>query len=146
LTGPAWVASVVNAIGTSSKWNSTAIFVLWDDWGGWYDHVAPPVNSNFTVGGFRVPVICISPYSEQTNPASPVVDHTQHGTDGILTFIEQTFSLGSLNEQDAKDTPFTDCFNFKQKPKPFVSIPSDARFDKAYFLRQLPSDVVPDDE
>jgi len=41
-TGPAWIASVVNAIGKSAFWNSTVIFVVWDDWGGWYDHVPPP--------------------------------------------------------------------------------------------------------
>jgi len=145
-TGPAWVASVVNAIGTSSRWKNTAIFVLWDDWGGWYDHVAPTVTQNDTIGGFRVPVICISPYSEQTNPASPVVDHTQHGTDGILTFIEQTFNLGSLNMQDSKETALDECFNFKQKPKAFVPIPSSAIYNKQYFLNEHASNVAPDDD
>jgi hypothetical protein len=93
-----------------------------------------------------VPVLCISPYSENSNPVSPNVDHTQHGTDGILTFIEQAFNLGSLNEQDAKEAPFNDCFNFKQQPKPFVSVPASAFYPPSYFLRQRPSNIVPDNE
>jgi len=145
-TGPAWVASVVNAIGSSQNWKNTAIFVLWDDWGGWYDHVVPPVSPDFTVGGLRVPVICISPYSEQSNPASPRVDHTVHGTDGILTFIEQTFNLGTLNAQDAKDTPFDSCFNFAQAPKAFVPIPSSAFYNRSYFLRERASNSAPDND
>jgi phospholipase C len=146
VTGPAWVASVVNAIGQSPRWNSTAIFVVWDDWGGWYDHVAPPVNGTFTIGGFRVPVICISPYSENPSPSSPVVDHTQHGTDGILSYIEQTFNLGNLGQQDAVESPLTDCFNFKQKPKPFIPIQMPAQYNANYFLHQPVSNTAPDDE
>src|SRR6202041_3549147 len=42
-TGPSWVSSVVNAVGNSQYWSNTAIFITWDDWGGWYDHVAPPI-------------------------------------------------------------------------------------------------------
>ncbi|MEO6990532.1 MAG: alkaline phosphatase family protein, partial [Candidatus Baltobacteraceae bacterium] len=60
--GPEWVASVVNAIGRGPDWNSTAIFVVWDDWGGWYDHVAPPQLDRMGLG-FRVPFIVISPYA-----------------------------------------------------------------------------------
>jgi phospholipase C len=143
-TGPAWVASVVNAIGTSSSWNSTAIFVLWDDWGGWYDHVAPTVTNNYSVGGFRVPVICISPYSENADPASPVVDHAVHRTDGILSFIEQNFNLGNLGAQDAVESPFTDCFNFNQSPQPFIPIASPPQYNANYFLNERPSGIVPD--
>jgi phospholipase C len=143
LSGPSWVSAIVNAIGTSPNWSTTAIFVIWDDWGGWYDHVAPPVSENYTNGGFRVPVLCISPYSENANPTSPVVDHTLHGSDGILTFIEQNFNLGSLNAQDARDTPFNDCFNFHQAPKPFIAIPAGP-YSPSYFLREETSDKVPD--
>ena len=55
-TGPSWVASIVNAIGKSSYWNSTAIIVTWDDWGGWYDHVPPQIYNSYELG-FRVPMI-----------------------------------------------------------------------------------------
>ncbi len=63
-TGPSWVASVVNAIGQSSYWNSTAIIVVWDDWGGLYDPVAPPQLDDQGGPGFRVPMLVISPYVE----------------------------------------------------------------------------------
>jgi phospholipase C len=61
--GPDWVGDIVNAIGASPYWNSTAIFVTWDDWGGWYDHVAPPQVDVMGLG-FRVPLIVISPYAQ----------------------------------------------------------------------------------
>lgn len=144
-TGPSWVAAVVNAIGASQNWSSTAIFVVWDDWGGWYDHMAPPVSANYTEGGFRVPVLCISPYSQNPNPASPIVDHSPHGMDGILSFIEQTFSLPNLGAQDALDSPLNDCFNFKQAPKPFVAIPA-TKYPASYFRNERASGLVPDSD
>ena len=61
--GPDWVASIVNAIGASPFWNSTAIFIIWDDWGGWYDHVVPQSIDNMGPG-FRVPLIVVSPYAK----------------------------------------------------------------------------------
>ncbi len=63
-TGPKWVASVVNAIGKSKYWKSTAIFIFWDEWGGWFDHV-PPVYEDYDGLGFRVPLLIISPYAKQ---------------------------------------------------------------------------------
>ncbi len=62
--GPSWVAALVNAVGESKFWDSTAIFVQWDDWGGLYDHVPPPFRDYDGVG-FRVPLIVISPYAKQ---------------------------------------------------------------------------------
>ena len=61
-SGPDWVASVVNAVGTSPFWNSTAIFIVWDDWGGWYDHVRPQQLDVMGLG-FRVPLIVVSPFA-----------------------------------------------------------------------------------
>ena len=66
------MAHVVNAIGTSSLWNSTAIVVVWDDWGGFYDHVSPP-QLDYQGLGFRVPMLVISPYAKQG-----YVSHTQY--------------------------------------------------------------------
>ena len=69
------MASIVNAIGNSSYWANTAIIITWDDWGGWYDHVAPKViNDGVSWGsgyayGFRVPLIIVSPYAK-AGPAS----------------------------------------------------------------------------
>ena len=67
--GPSWVAYVVNAIGQSKYWNSTAILLTWDDWGGWYDHV-PPVLLNSYELGFRVPLVIISPYAKTGGTSS----------------------------------------------------------------------------
>ena len=62
--GPSWVASVVNALGESSYWNSTAIFIVWDDWGGFYDNAVPQqFKDNLGGLGFRVPCLVVSPYA-----------------------------------------------------------------------------------
>jgi phospholipase C len=118
LTGPAWVAQVVNAIGTSPYWKDTAIFVTWDDWGGWYDHVQPPIYSSDSLG-LRVPLIVISPYT----PAG-YVSHRQHEFGSILKFVEETFGLESLNTTDLRADNLADCFNFKQSPRKFGKIPA----------------------
>jgi phospholipase C len=111
--GPDWVASLVDTVGASPFWNSTAIFITWDDWGGWYDHVPPPkVNA---VGlGLRVPLIVVSPYAQ---PA--YVSHVQHSFGSILHFTEEIFGLPSLGMEDARDDDFNDMFNFTQTPSPF---------------------------
>jgi phospholipase C len=62
-SGPSWVASIVDQIGASPFWNSTAIIITWDDWGGWYDHVRPSSIYNSYEYGFRVPLIVVSPYA-----------------------------------------------------------------------------------
>ena len=71
-TGPSWVASIVNTIGKSPLWTSTAVVVLWDDFGGWYDDVPPP-QLDFVGLGIRVPCIIISPYAKAN-----YVSHTQY--------------------------------------------------------------------
>ncbi len=81
-TGPAWVASVVDAVGKSKFWKSTAIFVFWDEWGGWYDHVAPPYV-DFDGLGFRVPMLIISPYAKHN-----YVSHVQYEESSMLRFAE----------------------------------------------------------
>ena len=85
--GPSWVASVVNAIGESSYWPTTAIVVVWDDWGGWYDNASPP-QLDFRGLGFRVPCLIISPYAKQG-----YVSHVQYEYGSILKFIEEVYAL-----------------------------------------------------
>jgi phospholipase C len=96
--GPAWISSIVDAVGSSPYWQSTAILVTWDDWGGWYDHVSPPANNTgFCPSycyGFRVPLMVISPYT----PA--MVDNDLHDFGSILHFIESNFNLGNLGVAD----------------------------------------------
>jgi phospholipase C len=106
--GPDWVASIVNEIGASQFWSSTAIFIAWDDWGGWYDHV-PPTQIDSMGLGFRVPVIVVSPFAKRG-----YVSHTQHEMGSILHYIEETFALSSLGTRDSVSDDFSDCFNYNQ--------------------------------
>ena len=115
-SGPAWVASVVNAVGNSPYWANTAIFVTWDDWGGWYDHVLPQ-QFNYYELGFRVPLIAISPYAK-----SGYVSHVQHEFGSLLRFTEETFGLPSLGYTDARADDLSDMFDYSQTPLPFVTI------------------------
>ena len=63
-TGPSWVASLVNAIGESKYWDSTAIFIFWDDYGGWYDP-APPKKLDYDGLGMRIPMLIVSAYAKK---------------------------------------------------------------------------------
>jgi len=144
-SGPAWVASIVNAIGNSPYWANTAIIVTWDDWGGWYDHVAPKViNDGVSWGsgyvyGFRVPLIVVSPYAK-----AAYISHSQHDFGSILKFIETNFNLPSLGYADAAADNLADCFNFTQTPLPFNAIP--APLDAAHFLNDKRPPTAPDND
>jgi len=145
-TGPSWVASVVNAIGNSPYWANTAIFITWDDWGGWYDHVAPPqvlVNcAQWGCGyvyGFRVPLIVVSPYVKAQH-----ISHVQHDFGSILKFIESTFSLPSLGYADAAADDFSDCIDLTQTPLKFKTI--NAPFNAQYFLNDTTPPTDPDND
>jgi phospholipase C len=137
-TGPHWVASLVNAVGNSKYWNSTAIFIMWDDYGGWYDHVPPPYV-DYDGLGIRVPLIVVSPYALQG-----VVSHTQYEHGSILKFVEDRFGLARLSATDARANSPVDCFNFSATPRPFAPIPS--RLRAADFERQPPDHRPPDNE
>jgi phospholipase C len=137
-SGPSWVASVVNAVGESRYWDSTAIFLIWDDWGGWYDHVAPKVYDSYELG-FRVPLIVISPYAKLG-----YVSHVPHEFGSILKFTEETFGLPSMGTTDARADDLSDCFNFSQSPTPFT--PISAPLSPSYFLKQPVSSRPPDDD
>ncbi len=143
--GPSWVASIVNAIGNSPYWSNTAIIITWDDWGGWYDHVAPKVvNDGVSWGsgyvyGFRVPLIVISPYAK-----AKYISHTTHDFGSILKFIEMTYNLPSLGYADAYADDLSDCFDLTQSPTPFQTIA--APHDAAYFINSKRPPVDPDDD
>ncbi|MBV8067146.1 MAG: hypothetical protein JO113_04145 [Candidatus Eremiobacteraeota bacterium] len=115
--GPWWVTKVVNAIGTSKYWSNTAIIVLWDDWGGWYDPAAPQIINPSTLG-FRVPMVVISPYAKAGN-----VSHSEYEFGSILKLMEQTFGLASLGTTDKSAPSMEDVFNFSQTPITFKSEP-----------------------
>jgi phospholipase C len=135
-SGPSWVASIVNAIGESHYWADTAIFVTWDDWGGWYDHVAPPIYNSYELG-FRVPLIVISPYAK-----TKYISHVQHEFGSILKFTEETFGLPSMHTTDERADDLSDCFDFSQPPVKFKRIP--AKFPPSFFLKQPLDRELPD--
>jgi phospholipase C len=136
--GPSWVASVVNAIGKSQYWNDTAIIITWDDWGGWYDHVAPTIYDSYEYG-FRVPLIIVSPYSKQA-----YVSHVTHDFGSILKFVEEVFNLPSLGYADSRADDFSDCFDLTQKPIPFQ--PVAAKLGGEFFLSDTRPAAPPDND
>jgi len=132
-------------------WNSTAIFLAWDDWGGFYDNVAPPeVDQNGY--GLRVPAITISPYARQGH-----IDHQTLSSDGYLKFIEDDFLGGARldprtdgrpdRRPDVRDDArilgsLAADFNFSQPPRPPLLRPTNPRTDSpaipAYFTGKPP--------
>ena len=144
--GQAYVTAVINAAMKSPDWNSTAIFLAWDDWGGFYDNVAPPqVDKNGY--GLRVPAITISPYARQGH-----IDHQVLSSDAYLKFVEDDFLNGAaINPAtDGRPDPrpgvredqpmlgsLTADFNFNQPPRPPVLLPTNPATDSpsipAYF-------------
>lgn len=130
-TGPSWVAQVVNAIGNGPDWDTTAIVVLWDDWGGFYDHVAPP-QLDYQGLGFRVPMLIVSPYAKQG-----VVSNTQYEFGSIVKFVEDNWNLGRLGTTDVRANSIDDAFDFQKPPRPFSTI--GAKYSRAFFLHQRPS-------
>lgn len=137
-SGPSWVASVVNAIGNSPYWSNTAIFISWDDWGGWYDHVAPTVINSYEYG-FRVPLIVVSPYAK-----AAYVSHVNHQFGSILKYIEENFGLNSLDYADANADDLSDCFDYNQTPLTFQTIA--APLEASHFLSDTRTPTDPDDD
>jgi phospholipase C len=137
-TGPSWVASIVNAVGEGPDWNSTAIIVIWDDWGGFYDHEKPP-QIDYQGLGFRVPMLLISPYARKG-----YISHTQYEPASILKFIENNWGLARIGTNDVRATDIGGMFDLTQAPRKFVKIKTDYSID--FFLHQKPSGKPVDDE
>jgi phospholipase C len=150
--GPSWVASIVNAVGTStcknpdgsSYWSSTAIMVTWDDWGGWYDHERPTIEAYPQGGyqmGFRVPLIVVSAYT-------PVgfISNTPEDFGSIVRFIERNFGImeGALTFADLRSTSnLTEFFSLGSPARTFQ--PINAPLSARDFLSAKPSGIPPDD-
>ena len=132
--GQAYVTTLINAIMRSPCWGSTAIFLSWDDWGGFYDHVVPP-SIDHNGYGLRVPGLVISPYAK-----AGYIDHQQLSHDAYLKFIENDFLGGQgLNPAtDGRPDPRPDVreyasglgnletdFNFNQVPRSPLILPTD---------------------
>jgi phospholipase C len=166
--GPAWVASVVNAVGNQATcpdgenyWDDTAIIITWDDWGGWFDHVPPPAVNVLTQGGqpvwgdgytygFRVPLMVVSAY---TPPG--LVDNTMHDFGSVLYFVERNFGLGFIGPGDTIYSQYADYqaaqrgdtmseFFPLSSPLAFTPIPSP--LPPSFFLGRPKPTTGPDDD
>ncbi|HEX3549234.1 MAG TPA: alkaline phosphatase family protein [Candidatus Elarobacter sp.] len=150
--GPSWVASIVNAIGTADRcdggegyWKDTAIVLTWDDWGGWYDHVPPPVRAmpqgDYEVG-FRVPLIIISAYTPKG-----YINNGVHDFGSIARLIEHTFGTteGALGFDDRRaTTDLSGFFNFRSAPRAFAKIAAPK--SAAAFVHDTRPPGDPDDD
>ncbi len=130
--GQAWVTNLINHVMRGPDWNSTAIFLSWDDWGGFYDHVAPPVVDGNGYG-LRVPAMVISPYAREG-----YIDHQTLSHDAYLKFIEDDFLGGARLDPKTDGRPdprptvredvpqlgdLVNDFDFNQSPRPPVPLP-----------------------
>jgi phospholipase C len=130
--GSNWTVSVIKAIAASKMWDSTMIFLTWDDWGGWYDHVTPPNIETWNHAhaqtvhdmyksydgqqfryGSRVPCLVIGPYAKPGYVSSQLNSHVS-----IPKFVADNFGLQPLTGRDAASNGMTDCFDYTQTPLP----------------------------
>jgi len=122
-----YVTKLVNALMQSPYWSSTAIFITWDDYGGFYDHVPPPNVDAFGYGP-RVPLLIISPYAKPGYVTSET-----GGFASILRFIEERFHLQHLTARDDRTGDMSDAFDFNQTPDPPLVIPVPANLKPSYY-------------
>jgi phospholipase C len=135
--GPSWVSALVNTVGESKFWDSTVIFIQWDDWGGLYDHVPPPYEGRDSLG-FRVPLLILSPYVRHDH-----VSHVQYETASVLRFAEDLFGLPQMAAADKRAASPAGEFYFSQKPQPYVHV--HAPKAPSFFMHQFPDDYFAPD-
>ena len=126
-----YVTDLVNAVMQSKYWSNCAIIILWDDYGGFYDHVPPPRVDTYGYG-FRVPALVISPYSNVG------VVHTTYDLTSLLKLIETKYNLSPLTPRDAAANSMLDCFNFSQTPLPPKIITKNTKLDFSDMTQRRP--------
>lgn len=129
--GMQWTMNQIQAIVDGGLWEKTAIIITWDDWGGWFDHVPPPLKEKWDSKvaqkptdkhpefdgnqfrfGSRVPCLVVSPY------ANKGVCKQENSHVSVVKFCETNFGVGTLNQRDANSNGLSDCFQFKTKNSP----------------------------
>src|SRR5207247_7982046 len=115
--GENWTLQYLNSIFQSKAWPSTAVVIIWDDFGGFYDHVPPSHLATMGLGP-RSPALIISPYARAgDNRNGGTIDSTVYEPSSVLHFIEELHGLAPLTERDAKADPLTGAFDFTQPPR-----------------------------
>ena len=117
--GMDYVAYLVNQVMQSKSWDSTAIVITWDDYGGFYDHVAPPQIDEYGEG-FRVPTLVVSPWAKHG-----FIDHTQYEFASLLRLAEDNFHLSTLGTRDVRANDMMNSFDFNQTPQPPLIEPAN---------------------
>jgi phospholipase C len=108
----------INAVMNGPQWSSTVIFIFWDEWGGFYEHVVPPQPDNYSYG-FRVPLLVISPFVKYgAGSNGGYVNSTFFTQSSILKFIEDNWQIAAMTSRDAGSNNMMDFFDFAQVPKP----------------------------
>ncbi len=116
--GEAWTVAQVDAIVTGGLWPTTATFITWDVWGGWYDQVTPPNVEKWTDGtefryGSRVGCLVLSPYAK-----AGYISKSQHSHVSVVKYCETLLGLKPINARDKAADDLSDCFDLTQKPLP----------------------------
>jgi phospholipase C len=115
--GETFISQVVDSVGAGPDWNTTAIFVTWDEYGGFWDQVVPPSNGDFGYG-FRVPLLVVSPYT----PAGTMGNGQDESFMSLLHLVEWRFGLGCLGPMDCNAPLPTDMFNFNSTKRPALLV------------------------
>ncbi len=109
--GENWTVSLIQALSSGPNWRDSAMFITWDDFGGFYDHVAPTQIDLFGLG-FRVPLLVVSPFAKRG-----YIDHERSEFSSVLRFIEMNWDLPSLTHRDSQSIDMDQVFNFHQRPR-----------------------------
>ena len=130
--GENWFVSKMDALMRGPDWSSTAVFLVWDDYGGYYDHVTPPKVDPMGLGP-RVPLLVISPYARQG-----AISHTTYAFESVLKTAEEIYKLPSLTARDRNAHDLLDAFDFSGKPAPPLLLHTrscSAGFSKAQYAQ-----------
>jgi phospholipase C len=132
-TGDAYMSDVVHAFIESPQWKRGALFIVWDEWGGFFDRVVPPrvpddrmdkdLNKDYGQQGFRIPAVLVSPYARRGH-----VDHQNWSFESILKMIRYRFGLAPLVKRDAFARNIARAFDWQSKPqadRPKLPDPAD---------------------
>jgi phospholipase C len=116
-SGENWTVEQLNALQRSTYWRTTLVVIIWDDFGGFYDHVPPPRLDIMGLGP-RTPALIVSPWTVRgSNRLGGSVDHTQYESSSVLRFIEDRWGLPSLTPRDRQADPLAGALDFAQKPR-----------------------------